>query len=54
MVEKADASEGHSHSVLVASGNNMVIAYTTTCLGYILYTALVGTFDVVAEGEECI
>ena len=52
MVEEADASEGHRDAVLVAGIDDMVVTNGTSCLCDIFYTALVCTFDVVAEGEE--
>lgn len=53
-MEQTDACECHCHLILVASRNNMVVTDTATSLSYILYTTLVCTFDVIAEGEECI
>lgn len=54
MVEQADAGEGHSDAVFIASGNDMVVAHAASGLCHILHAALVSTFDVVAEGEESI
>ena len=54
MVEEADAGEGHSYAVFIASLDDIVITHRTTSLGDELHTALVGALDVVAEGEECI
>ena len=54
MVEEAHACECHSDAVLVAGFNNMVVTHGTTCLRYVFYTALVRTFDVITEGEECV
>ena len=52
MVEKPYACKGHGDVVFVASGDNMVVANRTTCLRNEVDTAFIGTFDVVAEGEE--
>ena len=52
MVEQPYACECHSDAVLVASHDDVVVADAAACLGNILYTALVGTLHVVAEGEE--
>ena len=54
MVEKPYACKGHGDVVFVASGDNMVVANRTTCLRNEVDTAFIGTFDVVAEGEECV
>ena len=52
MVEQADAGKRHGDTVLVAGGDDMVVTYRAAGLCDIGYTALVGAFDVVAEGEE--
>lgn len=54
MVEQAHTGEGHGNTVLVAGVDDMVVAYGTTGLCHILYTTLVGAFNVVTEGEECV
>ena len=52
MVEQADAGKRHGDTVLVAGGDDMVVTYRAAGLCDIGYTALVGAFYVVAEGEE--
>ena len=52
MVEQADAGEGHGDVVLVAGHDDMVVADGATSLGDVLDPTLVGTLDIVAEGEE--
>ena len=52
MMEEADAGEGHGNAVLVACGDDMVVANRTAGLRHIAYATLVGTFDVVTKGEE--
>ena len=52
MVEQAHTSKGHSNAVFVAGHNDMVVTHGAASLGDILHTALVGTLNVVAEGEE--
>ena len=52
MVEKSNARKRHSDAVLVASHYHMVVANRATCLGYELHAALMGTLNIVAEGEE--
>ena len=52
MVEQTDASEGHGDAVFVASHDDMIVADRATSLGDELHTALMGTLDVVTEGEE--
>ena len=52
MVEQTYASEGHGNAVLVAGHDDMVVAYRAASLGDELHATLVGTLDVVAEGEE--
>ena len=54
MVEQANTCECHRHIILVASTDNMVIAYRTTRLCDIAYTALMRAFDIVSEREECV
>ena len=52
VVEQSDASERHRDAVLVASHDDMVVTYRAASLGNELHATLVGTLDVVAEGEE--
>ena len=52
VVEQADASEGHGDVVLVTGHDDMVVADGATGLGDVLDPTLVGTLDIVAEGEE--
>lgn len=54
MVEKSYARKGHSDVILIASGHNMVVANRAASLRNKVNAAFVGTFDVVAEGEESI
>lgn len=54
MVEQADAGKGHGYAVLITSGDYMVVAHAAAGLGHIFHTTLMGTFNVVAKGEECI
>ena len=51
-MEQSHACEGHSDAVLVAGHDDMIVADGATSLGDKLHTTLVGTLDVVAEGEE--
>ena len=52
MMEQANASKRHRDAVLVASHDDMVVAHAATSLSDELHTALVGTLNIVAEGEE--
>ena len=52
MMEQADAREGHGDVVFVAGFDDMVVAHRSAGLGHESYAAFVGTFDVVAKGEE--
>ena len=54
MMEQAHAREGHGDAILIAGHNNMIVAHRAAGLGDILHTALVGTLDIVAEGEESV
>ena len=54
MMEEADSGEGHDHIVLVAAFNDQVVTDGTTGLRYILNAALMGTLDIVGEGEESV
>ena len=53
-MEQANARESHGDVVLVAGFDDMVVAHRSAGLGHEGHTALVGTFDVVAEGEESV
>lgn len=52
MMEQADAREGHGDVVFVAGFDDMVVAHRSAGLGHESHAAFVGTFDVVAKGEE--
>lgn len=52
VVEQAYTGECHGDGVFVAGHDDMVVANGTACLGDILYAALVGALDIVAEWEE--
>jgi len=52
MVEQSYTCEGHGDIVFVAGLDHIVITHAATCLGDELHTALMGTLDIVAEGEE--
>ena len=52
MVEQADAGEGHGDAVLVAGHDDMIVADGASSLGDELHATLMGTLDIVAEGEE--
>ena len=54
MMEQTHTCEGHGNAILVAGHNDMIIAYRATSLCNVLHTTLVGTLDIVAEGEESI
>lgn len=52
VMEKANACECHRDAVLVTCIDNMVIANAAACLSYVTHATLMGTLDVVTEGEE--
>ena len=52
MMEQAYTCKRHGDAILVAGVDNIVVAYAASSLCDILYAALVGTLDVVAEWEE--
>ena len=52
MVEQSHASKCHRNAVLVTGHDDMIVADAATSLGDELHTALVGTLDIIAEGEE--
>ena len=54
MVEQSYARECHGDAILVTCHDDMVVAHRSAGLGYELHTALVGTLDIVAKGEESI
>ena len=51
-MEQTHTDECHGNSVFVAGLYHVVVAHRTACLGDVLHTALMGSLDVVAEGEE--
>ena len=53
-MEQPYARERHGNAVLVTGFYDIVVAYAAASLSNKLYAALVGTLDVVAEGEESI
>ena len=54
MMEESHPCECHGNAVFVARLNDVVVPYGTAGLCHIAYTALVGSLDIVAKGEECI
>ena len=52
VVEQAYTGECHGDGVFVAGHDDMVVANGTACLGDILYAALVGALDIVAEWKK--
>ena len=54
VVEKSDSRECHCDAVLVAGVDNIIVTDRTAGLSYVFYTASVRSFNVVAEGEECV
>ena len=54
MVEQSDVGEGHRDAVFVAGLDDIIVADGTAGLCDILHAALVGTLNVVAEGEESV
>ena len=54
MVKKSHSRECHCNTVFVAGHDDMVVTHRASCLRNKLHTTLVGTLDIVAEGEESI
>ena len=52
MVEQSHVGEGHGNAIFVAGLDDIVVADGASCLRNVLHTALVGTLNVVAKGEE--
>ena len=52
MMEQPYACECHCNAVFVTRVDYMVVTDGAACLCYIVYTALMCPFDIVAEGEE--
>ena len=52
MVEQSHACEGHCDAVFVAGHDDMIITDAAASLGDELHATLMGTLDVVTEGEE--
>ena len=54
VVEKSHSGHCHSHAVLVADLNNIIVTNGAAGLCDIGNAALLSSFDVITEGEECI
>ena len=52
VMEEPDAGEAHDHIVRVTGGNDVVVADGAAGLRNIFHAGFIGTFNVVAEGEE--
>ena len=52
VMEESDAGEAHDHIVCVTGGNDVVVADGAAGLCNIFHAGFIGTFNVVAEGEE--
>ena len=52
MMEQTHAREGHGDAVFVAGLDDVVVANAATGLCNIFHATLVGSLDIVAEGEE--
>ena len=52
MMEQTHTREGHGNAVFVAGLDDIVVTDTAAGLCNVFHATLVGTFDVVAEGEE--
>ena len=52
MVEQSYACKRHGNAVLVAGHDDMIVADRATSLSDKLHTTLMGSFDIVTEGEE--
>ena len=51
-MEESNAGEAHDHIVCVTGGNDVVVADGAAGLCNIFHAGFIGTFNVVAEGEE--
>ena len=54
MMEQSYACECHSDAILVAGHDDMIVEYRASSLFNELYSALVGTLNIVAKGEESV
>ena len=52
MMEETDVRHRHRHAVFIRRLDDIVVADGASCLRNVLHTALVGTLNVVAKGEE--
>jgi hypothetical protein len=53
-MEQPYPRKGHCHTIFIAGIDYIIVTDGAACLCYIFNAALVGTFDIVAEGEESI
>ena len=51
-MEESDACESHRDAILVACLDDIVVTHRATGLGYELHSRLMGTLNIIAEGEE--
>ena len=54
MMEQSHTREGHGDVILVTSLNDIVVTNAASSLGDISHSTLVGTLNIVAEGEESV
>lgn len=52
MVEQADTRKCHGNIIFITCFDDMVVAYGTTPVVLVVYSALMCTFDIIAKGEE--
>ena len=52
MMEQTQACKTHHHTIFVAGCDHMVITDRSARLCHIVHATLVGTLNIVAEGEE--
>ena len=54
VMEQSDTCKAHSHTVFIASFNDLVISDRTARLSHIFHAALMGSLDIIPEWEESI
>ena len=54
MVEQTDTRKRHCYTILIASLDNMIIAYRTAGLRYKLHATLVRALNIITKGEESV
>ena len=54
VMEQSDSGKCHCHTIFIAGCNYILISYRSAWLSNIFHAALMSSFNIIAEREECI